>query len=278
MKVFLCWSGDRSKAVAEFLGHWIGQVIQAVQPWISTQTDKGARWRQEVGDHLEDARVGIVCLTPENLDSPWIHFEAGALSKTKDARVCTFLLGMQATDVKEPLAQFQATKTDEEEIRALIKDINSYVGEVGGRALPEKDVDEIFDLHWPRLKQKLQAISDQKVSKAPVREDREKLDEVLEILRGQEQRMQQLGSSQSGLFVLQPGSMVESPGAATPYFATAVGSAGIPLKPGEMFTFIPKPPPRLTKRRLMEKPLVFPEEAEEPPVQEEEDDTIKSKE
>ena len=231
MKVFLCWSGDRSKAVAEVLGHWIGQVIQAVQPWISTQTDKGARWRQEVGDHLEDARVGIVCLTPENLDATWIHFEAGALSKTKDARVCTFLLGMQATDVKEPLAQFQATKADETDIRALIKDINRYVGEDGGRALPEKDVDEIFDVHWPRLKEKLQAISAQEVSKGPVREDREKLDEILEILRGQEQRMQQLEFSHRVAMIAFPqpgGNSTKSLPIGTQYFTT-VGSAGIPL-------------------------------------------------
>jgi len=282
MKVFLCWSGDRSKAVAEALGHWIGQVIQAVQPWISTQTDKGARWRQEVGDHLEEARVGIVCLTPENLDATWIHFEAGALSKTKDARVCTFLLGMQPTDVKEPLAQFQATKAEETEIRALIQDINKYVDETGGRALPEKDVDEIFDLHWPRLKEKLQAISHQKVSKEPVRQDSEKLDEILEIVRGQEQRMQQLESQQSGLFFVQPGTVLRSAPPVTPYF-THVGGAGASAKVAGDTIIVtepypspspsPSPPPSRFRRGK-------PKPAEEPPIQKEkeEDDTIKSKE
>jgi hypothetical protein len=270
MKVFLCWSGDRSKAVAELLGHWIGQVIQAVQPWISTQTDKGTRWRQEVGDHLEEARVGIVCLTPENLDETWIHFEAGALSKTKDARVCTFLLGMQSTDIKEPLAQFQATKADETDIRALIKDINKYVGEDGGRALPEKDVDEIFDLHWPRLKEKLQAISDQKISKGPVRKDGEKLDEVLEILRSQEQRMQQFESSQSGLLLFQPGGAGRGAGS-TDYFTT-VGPTGAKaiqaIQTGEVIK-ITQPP--FVRTRI-------PKRAEETPIEKEEEDSTKSKE
>jgi hypothetical protein len=259
MKVFLCWSGDRSKAVAEALGHWIGQVIQAIQPWISTQTDKGARWRQEVGDHLEEASVGIVCLTPENLDATWIHFEAGALSKTKDAKVCTFLLGMQPTDIKEPLAQFQATKAEETEIRALIQNINRYVGEGGERALPEKDVDEIFDLHWPRLKEKLKAISDQKISTEPVRQDSEKLDEILEVVRNQERRMQQLESNQSGLFLLPPGTLVGSTNV-EPFF-TAARSAPVSAKiaTGETVTVTPRTiPPRFRGLKVK-----FPEEEED---------------
>jgi hypothetical protein len=83
MKVFLSWSGERSKATAETLGNWFARVIQAVEPWISSGIDKGARWQSEIANRLEDARVGIVCLTASNLSEPWILFEAGALSKTK---------------------------------------------------------------------------------------------------------------------------------------------------------------------------------------------------
>jgi len=276
MKVFLCWSGDRSKAVAEALGHWIGQVIQAVEPWISTETDKGARWRQEVGDHLEEAKVGIVCLTPENLDSTWIHFEAGALSKTKDAKVCTFLLGMQHGDVKEPLAQFQHTKAEEEDIRALIQNINKYVAKDGERALPEKDVDEIFAVHWPRLKEKLDAISKQKVSEEPIRTDGDKLDEILEIVRGQERRVQQ-SESQGPIAFFTPAA------GATPIFATGgptgpVGSGSFPPL-GEPVTFTAKPE-RFSIRTL--KPLEDwkPRKPLEDFIkkEKEEDDTKKSKE
>lgn len=187
MRVFLCWSGDRSKAVAEVLGHWIGQVIQAVEPWISTQTDKGARWRTEIGDHLEEAKVGIACLTPENLDSPWIHFESGALSKTKDAHVFTFLLDLQPTDVKEPLAQFQATKAEEDDVRQLIRTINKLVGQTGGRTLLDSDLDEIFNHDWPRLKEKLGEISPRQIRETPFRPEGEMLQEILELVRGIEQ-------------------------------------------------------------------------------------------
>ena len=44
MKVFLCWSGTRSKGIANALHEWLPRVIQALDPWISVDIDKGARW------------------------------------------------------------------------------------------------------------------------------------------------------------------------------------------------------------------------------------------
>jgi len=63
MQVFLCWSGERSKAVALTLSDWIPRVIQAVDPWMSHDTDKGARWSPEIAERLELSKVGIICLS-----------------------------------------------------------------------------------------------------------------------------------------------------------------------------------------------------------------------
>src|SRR5258708_35734875 len=92
--VFISWSGERSKHAAEALRKWLPIVLQAAKPGISSSDiDKGSRGLDEVGKALEGMKVGIICLTPENLTAEWILYEAGALSKTLDAktRVCTYL-------------------------------------------------------------------------------------------------------------------------------------------------------------------------------------------
>lgn len=82
MKVFISWSGERGKAIAEIVYAWLPSVIQAVKPFFSPDDiAKGARWSSEVGSELEACQVGIVIVTRESLTSPWIMFEAGALSK-----------------------------------------------------------------------------------------------------------------------------------------------------------------------------------------------------
>jgi hypothetical protein len=105
MKVFISWSGVRSKAVAQTLHDWLPQVMNAVEPWMSSEDmRKGSLWRLTLAEELESTHVGVICLTPENLRAPWLLFEAGALSKLyreKDAHVCTYLIGMRFADVIE---------------------------------------------------------------------------------------------------------------------------------------------------------------------------------
>ena len=110
MKIFISWSGNSSRLVAEALNDWLPRVIQAVKPFHSSEIDKGAKWSNEIDDALEGTHFGIICLTPDNLDSPWIHYEVGALSKeTKDSSIWTFLLQLKPSDVRQPLGKFQHT-------------------------------------------------------------------------------------------------------------------------------------------------------------------------
>ncbi len=81
-KVFLSWAGLKSKAIAEALHEWFPLVINAIKPWVSSRNiGPGARWNPSLASQLEGARMGILCLTPDALNSQWLRFEAGALSK-----------------------------------------------------------------------------------------------------------------------------------------------------------------------------------------------------
>ncbi len=189
MLVFISWSGDQSKYIAEALENWLKQVIQAVEPWISTDISKGLRWGPEIADRLEKSKVGIICLTKENLDAKWILYEAGALSKTKDAYVCTLLIGLNPTDIEQPLAQFQHTTVNKDEIKKLIYTINSVVQKCGENALAEPLLEDVFNTYWPKLEQALeQATKIESKEQKTERADRDILQEILEIVRNQERR------------------------------------------------------------------------------------------
>ncbi|MDH8549225.1 hypothetical protein QIH12_27285, partial [Klebsiella pneumoniae] len=75
----------------------------------STDIDKGAQWQSTIRTELEKSDYGIVILTKENLESQWLAFEAGALSKHLGGRVATVLFNIGHSDVKSPLSMFQGT-------------------------------------------------------------------------------------------------------------------------------------------------------------------------
>jgi hypothetical protein len=144
---------------------------------------KGARWSAEIARELETTRVGIICVTRENLNSQWLLFETGALSKTLEGTfVCPYLVDLDPAELTGPLAQFQATRSDYADTKRLAKTINIAALETG---LSEKRLDEAFDVWWPQLESSLKSIRTARTVKAPpVRSDRQILEEMLEILRG----------------------------------------------------------------------------------------------
>ena len=145
MKLFITWSGAQSEVVAECLQEWIHNVIQTVEPWMSKEIARGARWNPEVTGVLEKSNFGIVVLTPENLTAPWVLFEAGALSKIRDSHVATLLVDLKKGDVEYPLAQFQHTLATKEDVLELMKTINGSLKEPQDKKLEEKDLEKTFN-------------------------------------------------------------------------------------------------------------------------------------
>ncbi|HLL72540.1 MAG TPA: toll/interleukin-1 receptor domain-containing protein, partial [Pyrinomonadaceae bacterium] len=189
MKVFISWSGERSKAIAEIFRDWLPSVIPGLELWLSlADIDKGARWRNDISEQLEQTQVGIICLTPENLSSHWLLFEAGALSKMqRQSYVCTFLYDIEPTNVKDPLAQFQYTIPDKEDVKSMILSINRAQGE---NAAPHPQIEKVFDWGWAEFEGHLSGISRLQKSQQQERPEKEILKEVLELVRSQA-RLQQ---------------------------------------------------------------------------------------
>ena len=90
-KVFISWGGELSKRLAEEVRNWLPSVLQFVKPYFTPDDiEKGSRWESNIANELETSNVGIICLTKDNINRPWILFEAGALSKNfGKSKVCT---------------------------------------------------------------------------------------------------------------------------------------------------------------------------------------------
>jgi len=86
---------------------------------------------------------------------------------------------------------FQATRADRDDTRKLVHTINRAINPK--EPLPENRVDELFDLAWPRLEEKLNAIPTPETIVDPKRSDSDMLAEVLETVRGLAQKGQNRG-------------------------------------------------------------------------------------
>ena len=192
MEVFISWSGDGSHKFAAALKDWLPSVIQSVEPFLSSEDiAKGTRWFSEIGNKLDKLNFGIICLTPTNISEPWILFEAGALSKSiEQASVAPILLGMNTSDLKGPLSQFNATLANKEDILKLVKSINDKLGLHSEKQLETALLERVFEALWPELEKNINQAtkileSDKSKMKAkPKREVEDILEELLDLNRG----------------------------------------------------------------------------------------------
>lgn len=166
MKIFISWSGDRSKLIAKALREWLPHVIQCVQPFMSeTDVMPGTRWRTVIAKNLEHCKVGIICVTKDNYSAPWLLFEAGAIAKAVDnSLVCPLLIDLDPGDLaKSPLSEFQCKKMDKNSIQEVITVLNSQ----SENPISGLVIESTFLMYWPKLESTLESIPVTRDEEAP---------------------------------------------------------------------------------------------------------------
>ena len=146
-----------------------------------TDVFAGEQWAAQISSSLKGTTFGIVCLTYENMTAPWLLFESGAVFKALDAaKVVPYRLRLEYTEVEYPLALFQGVDADRDGTLKLIDSINKS----RNSPLATERVERQFDKWWPDLEEAIGAISDESVKQPPRRDQRELLEEILELSRG----------------------------------------------------------------------------------------------
>ncbi|HNQ23865.1 MAG TPA: TIR domain-containing protein [Phycisphaerae bacterium] len=148
LQVFISWSGERSHAVAEQVKTWLVDVVPQAEPWLSSEDlRKGLQWLPELNKSLNTSGFGLLVLTAENKDAPWLLFEAGVISKALPNRhCCPLLCGLKQTEISGPLAQFQsAAITSNKDMLHLAKTMHDASG--AGK-LDEERLNRWFPKTW----------------------------------------------------------------------------------------------------------------------------------
>lgn len=188
MKIFVSWSGELSKKIAQALKNWIPCIIQSVDVFFSPEDiEKGENWDSKISSELSQCNYGIVCLTSENTLAPWIHFEAGALAKTLESRVSALMVDIKTSDIQGPLKRYQATKLEKDDMLQLITDINKATDS----PLDESILNSTFNAIWEKMYIEIEGIIKDFTPKAKSRnvevkiENNEAIEEILQLLRKQ---------------------------------------------------------------------------------------------
>ncbi|KYF62448.1 hypothetical protein BE11_21825 [Sorangium cellulosum] len=154
--------------------------------------DAGERWAVEIGKELEACNFGIICLTEDNVASPWILFEAGALSKQMPvASICPYLIGLDFSGITGPLAQFQAKKAQVDHTLDLLHSINKRAA----KPIDTERLAMLFERLWPVLERGLQSLPAPGPKSAVARSTHEIMEELVGTVRVLDHRFNKLNAA-----------------------------------------------------------------------------------
>ena len=156
MRVFISWSGQTSRLIAEHLRNWLPLVLQTVQPFVSTEDiSKGQNWNYRLSHELANATFALIVITRQNAGSQWLNFEAGALTRSlENSSVCPLLIDLSPGEFKGPLSQFQCATLAKEDMFKLLFSINSANP---GTNISEKHLRKLLESQYPELEEQIQA-------------------------------------------------------------------------------------------------------------------------
>lgn len=185
MKVFISWSGN-SKGVAQAINKSLPSLFDDASPWISTDNRSGSIWLPAIDEQLSDTDFGIICVTKENQEAPWLNFEAGALSRRVDAKrelMPVLLIDFEGmSEVGGPIAGFQMQMATLDGFFTVMKDLNAC--ELGPQ-INERILRVRVEAAWKEIEKEVIKVKESRSSSMmEVRSDSEKIDEVLDVVRG----------------------------------------------------------------------------------------------
>ena len=147
--IFISWSGKdtASYRMANILYETLPVIFQSADYFLSDDIPKGTVGIQQIFQNLSKAKIGIICVTKQNVEKTWLNFEAGALGSAvynKDGMAIPLLIDMTSDEFaasNTPMKTFQGTELNEKELMRMFLSINTNLG----NPLKETQVKSLFD-------------------------------------------------------------------------------------------------------------------------------------
>jgi hypothetical protein len=179
MKVFISWSGPSEGKVAQALRDALHSMSTgSIEAFVSNvDIPRGERGIPMIEDELASTNYGIVVLSAENKDRPWINYEGGALATAFGRRVATVLLDLRTAEVDTPLAVFQATIFSE---RQSVFELLSQIALIANPKAPPEALETLFDAQWDKIQESWEPDASTRTKR---RTERDMLEEVVNGLR-----------------------------------------------------------------------------------------------
>jgi hypothetical protein len=151
MKIFISWSKTYSGEIAKALQTWLEEAFESkITTFISSEgIESGKDWFREISDQLGECELGILVLTPENINSPWIMYEAGALS-TKKA-IIPVLFERSADRVEGPISKRNHVTYSKKGFKKLLIDMNKHIN----AGVSAKALNAFIETEWDYLQKKI---------------------------------------------------------------------------------------------------------------------------
>lgn len=131
-KIFISWSGDNSKEIAKKLKTTLEKDIfggSGLDCFVSdVGIASGDDWWNKIKKELKQCKLGIVCITKENLKAPWIFFESGAMI-ARDLRVVPLLINCSIKSLKDtPLSNKNMVDFhNRDKFVKMVREINDFL-------------------------------------------------------------------------------------------------------------------------------------------------------
>lgn len=127
--IFLSWSGKQSKHYAEAWRRWIRKVFPKSEVFLSSKDIRaGADWRRVLSKNIRSTKIGIVYITAQNRNQPWILFEAGALAIAKRRRLIICVISGSTKNLPDPLKGHNAQRLDRDGSKMVFDELRAVVG------------------------------------------------------------------------------------------------------------------------------------------------------